>query len=468
MKKEGIEVPIFAIRINRMPLFLVVILCTFFLAEPGARAKSPPRSPNVILISLDTVAADHMSLYGYPRETTPTLDKFARENVFFENAVSQATFTLPSHYSLFTGAYPFTHGITDMSVMPSHNNPPSQMLSSKILTLTEYLKRAGYSTFSSATIWESNLNFTRGLDRGFDFLTGRLIDRIELPDSNEAMRRLLQTAAKRTPAFLFLYAWGGHDPYRPAPPFDRIFTPGIKKKPIQTEAEVYQMLCELRGAKEAAATLSQNRGNPERDLYWKQFDLKKKSDVDQVTGLYDGGLRTLDGKLKILFQLLKETGLYDQSIIIVTSDHGESLGDHGLFLHSTPFENEIHVPLIMKIPGMSSIAIRGLARSIDVLPTVLELLGLNGSANIEGVSLVSRMKGAGKASNSSYAVGMNSEALRSGVWKLIEWRDHKELYRLDEDPLEKHNVAAENAGKVTELSAELQALKARNKGTRQQ
>ena len=352
-----------------------------------------------------------------------------------------------------------------MQEMPSHSNPPGQMLNPKILTLTEYLKKSGYSTFSSAPLWSAQLNFTRGLDRGFGFLTGRLIDQVETPENKEALRRILETASARAPAFLFFYAWGGHDPYRPAPPFDRLFTPGKKKKTIQTEMEVYRMLFELR-SKETKAKPVAKRGDPERDLYFKQFNLKRKSDVDQLTGLYDGGLRTLDGKLKILFELLKETGLYDHSIIIITADHGESLGDHGLFLHSTPYENEIHVPLIMKIPGMPPAAIHGLARSIDVLPTVLELLGLDGNAGIEGTSLVSRLKGAGNLPESSYALGMASESLRSGFWKLIVWNERKELYRLDLDPLEKHDLAAEKPEKVIELSAALAAYKAGHAGKR--
>lgn len=430
------------------------------LLSAGAGARAADKRPNVILISLDAMAADHMELYGYPRATMPALRELAHESVNFEKAYAQAAFTLPSHYSMFTGTNPYSHRVIDMSVPPSHANTPAQVLDPKIRTLTEYLKRAGYATYGSAQLWGSQLNLTRGLDRGFDLLTLPLLDRIFDPEDKEALFRLLHAAAARSPAFLFFYAWGGHDPYRPAPPDDVLFGRKKKKKPIQTEDEVYRMLADLRGKGKKA----DGNADPERDAYFAQFNLKKKSDVEHLTDLYDGGLHSLDRKLKTLFAMLKEAGLYDNSIIIVTADHGESLGDHGLFRHSTPYENEIHVPLLLRAPGVAAAEVPEPVRSIDILPTVLDLLHLEGDPAIEGKSLLPRIRGGSAPAPEFYSLGLVSEALREGPWKLITWGGRRELYRVDEDPLEKHDLSAKNPAKAAELEAKLEAIKAARAG----
>lgn len=419
--------------------------------------------PNVILISLDTIAADHMDLYGYRYLTTPFLDGFGRENITFDNALSQAAFTLPSHYSIFTGVVPQTHHILaadDGSHGPYKN---TRKLNSEITTLTEYLKEAGYDTVWSGTVEDPQLDLRSGLGRGFNQFYMSILDNEDwnqLEDDWLEQLRLLLQSRKDRPTFYFFHSYIAHSPYKPIAPYDRIFGDGALDRPrkgIQTAHDLLEeTLKRTIGDPFAAQTVGR--------LWQQQFTLQPAaSDTSQLRGLYDGGLRNLDDRLETFFRILKEEKLYDNSIIIVTSDHGESFGEHGEFFHAIPYRNQLHVPLIVKAPGLSPRRISESVYGIDILPTILGLLSLKPKSNVEGQSLVPLLEGKPFQRNRQYefAFGVNADTVFDSRWQLLSWNSHvNKLFDLKTDPNGEKDVSGAYPKEVARLQAAIETFKA--------
>jgi len=261
---------------------------------------------------VDTLRAKSLSLLGYGRETSPNLARFARDAITYENAITPGTWTVPSHASLFTGLWPSFHGAERVAadrILATPINP-------KIETLAERLRRSGWATgaFVANTTY---LTPSLGFDRGFDaYVTdGGPADVV----GPAALRWLAQ---QRGHAFLFVNLLDPHEPYLPRQPYDTRF-PG--KNP------------EL--------------GDKITDLYWKGKPLT--ADVRRhFRSQYDGEIAFTDEVLADLFAQLREMGRYDDSLILLTSDHGEILGEHGLAGHGgAPYEELLHVPLLVKLPG---------------------------------------------------------------------------------------------------------------------
>jgi len=288
-----------------------------------------PERPNIILISIDALRPDHMGCYGYHRNTTPNIDKFAQEAVLFKTAFAHEPWTLPSHMSMLTGLYTITHGVYN--------------LSPRILTLTELLKNAGYRTIASAYSYFMMpiFGFWRGFDRYMWLQSGDLLDDPLRVAEYQNQRIVEQIKKNQSPFFAFIHYYDVHSnmeylPYDAPPPFNRMFTADNGTEFHFRVPNIY--------ASEYLRYIHDNK-----------IELSE-AERQHIIDLYDNGIAYMDHCIGELFQSLKAMGLYDDTMIIITADHGEEFQEHGGMLHSNPYYYDVlmHVPLIVKLPESSS------------------------------------------------------------------------------------------------------------------
>jgi arylsulfatase A-like enzyme len=433
-----------------------------------------PATPNIILIVMDTVRADHLSLYGYSRETTPNLRQFAREATVYRNAIAASDFTLATHATMFTGLYPDWNGAINSTVP----NPIALPLEPQNATLAEILRSRGYWTVETA----ANSGFLApwtGLTRGF--ASPDLTRPVTLSDSNRPfylrepakrlISRLFDTAAfdrphqvatdinKRAlhsldvakttnvPLFLFVNYMDAHTPYVPAAPFDVQF--GSPDDVRLNPSILHDVKLEVDARKRSL--------RPEESRY--------------LIAKYDGGIASEDAAIDALFRRLRELGWYDNSLIIVTADHGDTFGEHGLMDHFVGFvyQELVHVPLIVKYPGQHDARdSKELVSQVDLLPTVLEVVSAPLPHGIQGRSLMHPATNSNQVvfarGTRSPLVGLGNarfnglhRAIFSGSLKLIGWTaGAPELYDLDSDPQEQRNLYQPDDPRARELSNRLE------------
>jgi arylsulfatase A-like enzyme len=353
------------------------------------------KKPNVPLITMDTVRADHTSLYGYERDTTPNLREFAKTATLYTRAIATSDFTLPTHASLFTGLYPNWSGaLAPPNADARHVANP---LSPDKTTLAELLRGQGYWTAESAANFGFLAQWT-GLTRGFaasdlrrplDLSTpnhpfylrasarrllslvvnmGRL-DRTSVSafDINHGALQFLDAArASGAPFFLFVNYMDAHLPYVPDPPFDTRY-PGLDRRFMPADVPAVNKRVNA-GAHGLTA--------PERE---------------HIVSQYDGGVAEEDAAISDLLKRLRESGMYDNTLIVITADHGNAHGDHGLLDHfiGFVFQELIHVPLVIKYPGQQDASrSEDLVSQVDILPTILDALGMKTGPAVQGRSLL--------------------------------------------------------------------------------
>jgi arylsulfatase A-like enzyme len=414
-----------------------------------ARDRRPLPRPHVILISIDTLRADRLGLYGASRDTSPVLDALARESLVFERAFTPAPWTLPAHASLFTGLEPRQHGAGHAS--PWDPLPPG------VPTLAERLRDAGYETvaFSAGGM----VTRRNGLDRGFERWSEWT--RANLPSVLPAVFGALAPGATR-PVFLFLHTYDVHAPY--------FALPG---EPAFTAEDPGQGL--------APGEWERIRGLPYHDYHL----LQRFRGLGDVLAAYDSGIRFVDAALGALFERMRAIGAFENSLILVVSDHGESLYDRALYLgHSfTLYDEEIRVPLLVRYPGSTR---RGrtaeLASLVDIMPLVLEAVGLEVPEGASGGNPLPRIDGAetsrarvdGEAAHTGarYVRSASAKAIAPAIEPTADSRlpgglrdrfvPELQLFDLDRDPGEEHNLAARAAagrdGALEELVVRAAAL----------
>ncbi len=448
-----------------------------FRAEP-AKVANLAGKPNVIIITLDTVRADHTSLCGYRYKTTPNLDKFAAECRFFPYGESVDSWTLPAHASLFTGKYPREHGARGTTVpLVQPKNKPTRFeipLAPSQVTLASLLSMKGYNTAGIAANYVY-LARTYGLAQGFSYYldTPRWLIFVKGKSpvytyGMEAVDRmlgkngkLLQTfwsgkdvtcmAAdwigenKDTPFFLFLNYMDAHCPYSAEPPFDRVGAPdapydmNLRLKPWQDTLTQY-----VRDGKGLSDSLL-------------------KSAIRQ----YDGSIAYMDYWVERLFDALKREGLYDDTLIIVTSDHGEFFGEHQLLSHGTGlYEGGLRIPILVKYPGgrYAGEVLNERVSIMDIYATVLETLGL-GVPEVSAVALGTRARGPVIAEE--YEYGMNVRRFgprfagdRSAIYKegykyVKSTVAPGELYNLTTDEAEEKDLSGDESAVALQLDGDI-------------
>ncbi len=381
-------------------------------------APTPGGQPDVIIYLIDTLRADHLGAYGYPRPTSPNIDRFAQDAVLFANARAQSSWTRPSVVSVLTGLAPRRHGV----------NRREDALPDSVDTLAELLAAAGYDTAGYVTNGNAGPNF--GLDQGF----GQFRHLRESADTHERHRLsdhlnlwlfhwLENRPPDDPPFFLYAHATDPHVPYTPPEPFRSRFAPDV-----DPEA----------GRLEHARAVIQGRLPP--------TDRTRRDLID----LYDAEIAFNDHHFGRLIERLKELDLYDSSLIVLVADHGEEFLDHDDWEHgNTLFDEQLHVPLIVKLPGGREAGRRigATASQIDVVPTILDLLGIAPPPALDGVSLLN------VSDRASFAyLALSDRRMRSITrkgWKLIFDNSPSprgqplQLYRLETDQQEALELAAQ-------------------------
>ena len=421
-------------------------------------ANDPPEVSvrNVILISIDTLRADHLGIYGYKRNTSPYIDRFFRDGLVFERAYSQAPWTLPSHASMFTGLHPSTHAST---TFPTETFGYVDRLRSSLTTIAEVLQEEGFET--AAFTGGVFLTPAYGFDQGFD--------RFEVAESTR-MQEVLDLAlpwlksARDRRFFLFLHAFDVHR-YDPAHYFKDLPDDGYTG-PLREVRRSNPRLLEN-------AVIADGLSNPTRE------------DIAFVQHLYDTEIRLVDEQLQRLFVSLEEIGIRQETAVILTSDHGENFWERGDSGHGFTLSNStLHVPLLMSMPGpRRAQRLTGLARVIDIPVTILESTGASSAARgrMQGMSLIRQANGAPGSEtviaeadrlgtqasifSDDYKYtfyGIPTDNVMQGRFALLTLRGlfsrfnrSEELFDLQVDPLAQNNLANQDVERTRSLRREL-------------
>lgn len=400
-------------------LALLLLTAVSVLAQSRAAGRPaqplparPPARPNVVLITIDTLRPDHLHCYGYNQIETPNIDSIAADGIRFEQAYTPVPITLPSHSVILTGTYPTMSGMHDFS---GNNLSPEQP------TLATVLRARGYDT--GAVIASAVLDRRFGLNQGFDFyydhfdfsrLAETNLDLMERP-ANQVIDQALAWLAKprKKPFFLWVHLYDPHHPYKPPPPFD----------------EKYK------------------------------------------TNLYDGEIAFTDTQLGRLLRYLREHGLYHQTLLVLSGDHGEGLGEHGEKTHGFfVYNSTLHVPLLVKPPRAQKVLRKVQADPVslvDLMPTVLGLLTVPPPEKAQGKNLAGRllygteMKGSPLYSETYLPrIHFNWSELRGLEVPGYHFIDgpKAELYDLSHDPNELNNLYAEKQAVSGELRSQLTSV----------
>jgi len=341
---------------------------------PACRREGESRSSKVpiILLSIDTLRADHLSCYGYGLETSPSIDRFAGEAVLFENAVSSSPVTTPAHVSIFTATTPLAHGRTNISSQKKGYVP----LPAGIISAAEVLKANGYITLGLHG--GGNVEGLCGLKRGFDHYA-------EVPHEglNSGLEDIIKSyRTSASPFFIFLHHYVCHDPYTKGPKDLRLRFAKTRKD------ELASIIDEIEGL--------DNFGQRRRK-FWRHFDLASQADRELVAAMYDGGVLCSDSLFARTLEILKREGLYEDALIILLSDHGEEFFEHGGKLHARLFIETLHVPLLIKFPRgeFKDRRMSADVRTFDLFPTIFDYLGIKGPASFQGQSFLPLISGKG-------------------------------------------------------------------------
>ena len=369
---------------------------------------------NVLLFTLDTTRADHLGCYGYPNARTPNIDGLAADGVLFKNTTAQAPLTLPSHSSIFTGTYPFIHGVKDNGGF---------YLGPEKITLAELLQKKGWATsaFVGAFVLDSRWGLNQGFDYYYDNFDFAKYKKISLDsvqreggEVTKAFFDWFKTNGDRR-FFSWIHFYDPHTPYEPPEPYK-----------------------------------SEHSGRP-----W---------------GLYDGEIAYVDTLIGKVLESLREKGILDKTIIIIAADHGESLGEHGETSHAFfIYDATVSVPLILKLPGANVKAkvIEAQVENIDIMPTLLDLLGITVPNEVQGRSLVSLLSGSrfetDKMAYSEnyyprYHYGWSElKSLRTVRYQYIQ-APRPELYDIVRDPMERTNIFGQSGSLAERFIKEMKRI----------
>jgi arylsulfatase A-like enzyme len=421
--------------------------CVVMLALAGLTWSSCGRSHqarekfNVVLVSLDTLRADHLSAFGYGRETSPNIQAFAEQSLVFEQAFSHSPKTAPSHMSIMTGLLPNAHGVRN------YGEDDNFKLGRDVPTLPKILKQHGWRTaaFTSGGHVRPMLGFGDGFEV---YETTGMVHTI----FDRGLEQAAQFAGE--PFFLFLHTYEIHDPYIPPKSYREKFVSADYAGNIIGDRKELKQLTEAVWSKLASE-------------FWEHVDRASAADIQHLKDLYDGSIRYCDDSFGDLLDGLDRIDALDNTLVILLSDHGESFGERGEFIHESVHQELLHVPLILGLPKSFPKRLRGRfderVQLVDVLPTVMEVLDLPLPAIAQGRSLlgVARGDGSGPRPHFSSWPRRDLHAVREGDWKLIAHlpageAETLELFDLRVDPGELHDVALDEPGVTARLRALLE------------
>jgi arylsulfatase len=397
---------------------------------------------NIIFISMDTLRGDRLGCLGYGRGLTPNLDRIASEGTLFTQAFASDIPTQPSHTSIFTGRYGINTGIV------SHFHPESR-LDEEIEWLPSLLQSEGYATGAVDHLFAMKDWFVWGYKdymppAGRSRAPGETILDVGLPWLD---------VHRGEDLFLFLHFWDAHIPYVPPSPFKERFT-------AESRMRIDPLISERLQARPSYPLFEEN-------LYQ---HLDVIPNLDYIADLYDAEVAYLDDQVGRLFAYLHKTGLADDTLVVLFGDHGENMTEHDAwFDHAGLYDAVVRVPVILWAPGtVPKGRVTSLISTVDIQPTVLELMGLPLVEGIDGRSLVPLMHGETSSHRDevflSECTWQAARGIRTTEWKFLRCiepgvypLDDVELYDLRVDPDEQHNVAARYPEVVAQLDARLSA-----------
>jgi arylsulfatase A-like enzyme len=414
------------------------------------------RPPNVLLIAIDSLRADHMSCYGYHRLTTPHLDRFATEGVLFENTFSQHIPTTSAYASMLTGMDCFGTQVVALR----HKGGLRQ----EIRTAAEIFRDFGYNT---TCVGFTGNPSARGFDTYLDYAGWGSWNEGRSPKAENlnavTIPEIARLAADDKPFFMMLRHMDPHAPYLPPAPYERMFYHGDESDPANRSMDPVMAF------------------KPFRDFFasWMPPGI---SDKDYVIAQYDGAIAYMDACIQTIFTALAAHGILDDTIIVVNGDHGETLYEHECwFDHHGTYDNVLHVPLIIRYPSRlpGGLRVQGYNQHKDLLPTILDLAELPieaiqwpGKPRFDGRSLTKLAAGEIASYDSAFYITectwMHKHGWRTPEWKLIlalepdfHFKPPVELYDLIHDPEENHNLADERPEVVAFLRGQMEAWIAR-------
>jgi len=442
---------------------------------------------------LDTLRADELPCYGYARNTAPNLCAFASQNILFSRFYSQSSFTLDSHMSIFTGLYPSKHHMINML---------KDTLNPAIMTLTQTLKTHGYRTIYAGVTDDPNLPLDKGLERGFDEIYSI---NSWVPEWRAEYEKLLPKFLDGKPTFMFLHTYYVHAPYLTEKEPLRYVPKSFPEIPLtrkEFEADTLPFYQFVLGEFRRRLTESENAESKTRNSaivdglrdalvhsnlrkardmvwslpgyeqyelyaswYWEKIDKKDPAMIAYVRSLYDERINGLDETLKPLLSFVSKPEVKRKTIVIFTADHGEEFMEHGEFDHGWNIYNTTtYVPFILSAPRVRQGTYDALGQSIDIYPTLLDIIGVKFKGQLEGKSLLPLLLGKPNATGDSYVIsqhrGDTIQSIRDGLWKLYignQTIPQLELYNLKLDPGEKNNIVATNSGIMQNLYNTLRA-----------
>ena len=409
----------------------------------------PPRrrrKPNILLIGIDSLRADHMSSYGYHNLTTPHMDRFAQGGALFERTYSAHIPTTSGYANMFTGRDAFGTQVVALR----HQGP----MRPEAKTLAQFCNEAGYNTTSIGFKGNpASRDFAKYIEfAGWgSWAEGRSPKAQNLNDVT--VPELDRLAKSRKPFFLFLRHMDPHSPYLPPYPYERAFYHGNETDPDNRSMDPVMAF------------------RPFRDFFasWMPPGI---TDKDYIIAQYDGAVAYMDACIQTLFHQLESLGILDDTIVVINSDHGETLYDHDCYFdHHGIYDNTLHVPLIIRYPAKVPAGLRvpGYNQHKDLLPTILELADIDpGDYQMDGRSLMQLVRGEVTSFESEIylteCTWMRKHGWRTPEWKLIEalepdfhFKPPVELYNLIQDPEENHNLAESEPELVAALRARMQA-----------
>ncbi|MCK4478502.1 sulfatase [Candidatus Bathyarchaeota archaeon] len=442
------------------------------------------RMPNIILIVADTVRVDHLSCCGYHRKTSPNIDRLAKKGVLFENAFATAEWSPPSHASIFTGKYPSYHKTMGRQISLNREN----------ITLAEILNWNGYQTIgvSSNGLLNVTSGFTKGFQEYFDlsvpYKSFRFVK--ESPKdvirtliygldwwtyrNVEKIKSLLNKWNKKKPFFLFTNLFCCHAPHDPPRPFKKRFCSSLEEPKLYLTELLLSKICghtgeRMRGRNSDVRRLNRLASDDGQYHFMANEFQVSEEEWEIVKSWYDGAISYLDYRIGELVDFLCDKGIFEDTLLIILSDHGENFGDHGLASHQfCLYDSLIHVPLIMVYPDVipRGKRISNLASLADVFPTVLDILKIKGFRDrIQGKSLLPFKDQkvhdfvcaeSGETLRNSppefkliipklEQIDEAAKCVRTQSHKYILYRDGKEeLYNIQSDPFEKVDIAGEH------------------------
>ena len=412
-----------------------------------------PKKPNILHFGIDSLRADHMSCYGYRRLTTPHIDRFAQEGVLFERTYSPHIPTTSGYGSMLTGTDCFTNQVVALR----HKGP----MRPEVKTMAEVLRDAGYNT---SCVGFTGNPASRGFDTYLDYPAWGSWDEGRSPKAQRlndvAVPELERLIDADEPFYVLLRHMDPHAPYLPPQPYERIFYHGDETDPANTSMEPVLSF------------------KPFRDFLasWMPPGI---TDKEYVIAQYDGAVAYMDAAIQTLLTLLEARGVLEDTIVVMNSDHGETLYDHECFFdHHGIYDVTLHVPLIIRYPSRlpQGARVAGYNQQKDLMPTLLELADVDPGAEVrgqfDGRSLLPMVRGEVASHEGSFYITectwMRKHGWRTPEWKMIRalepdfhGKPSVELYNLVVDPDENHNLAEERPEVVAFLTAEMEAYIAR-------